>query len=359
MEDPPRPNAFRVLGLDVYVSPREIWHQEQILGRRHQPQGARTTRGPLPLPAPPAKQQVVEALRRLRSPASRLIDELFWFWPDQMLPGLSSHPDRVLLNWTSKESTPDSWQATHSLAVFYLAKALDYESQDILGSGLAQNQSAACVACWSRAIRRWRSLREWDGPWRQFMTRVEHLKDSRVGPELTPAIRQSLETILLRALIALIVRARRSNRMASFNRLVGLVNQTGYEPAMRVATARAVLTPLVEELKIIQEFAKRSVHDNPRTGTGHIRGLLEASKPVFDVFEQLLPKADAFASTVGDEVAAAVLASQIEASNVANDWKGAMENLIAAQPLAFARKLRERLEENIRIVKDNVRQSIL
>jgi hypothetical protein len=356
-EDPPRANAFRVLGLHVYATPEEIWKREMLLGRPQQGGSGGDLAGPLPLPRPPTAHEVAEALRRLRSPATRLIDELFWFWPDQALPGLSNHPDQVLQRW-SKQASQNDWQATHSLAVFYLARALDYEAQDVTGPVLTQRQVDACVACWPRALRHWQSLRQCDALWGQFESRVRHLKDARFKPDLLPVIRRSLEEILLRGLLALAVRARQSERIISFHRLQELVEKASPEPALRLRVTRTMLSQLAEGMKLVLESMRGHVAQAPGEGFPHVTELLSAAEPTFDLFDRLLPASDVLATTYSDDVTEAVLGAVIDCTNATRDSARGLRLLMAIQPRARGRRVRERLEHNIKTARGNLNQDL-
>src|SRR5436853_287036 len=76
-------NAFRVTGLPVTASARDI---SRFAERIELQQRLRATSQPIGHPAfrsqePPTIDDLGEALRRLREPEQRLIDEFFWFWP--------------------------------------------------------------------------------------------------------------------------------------------------------------------------------------------------------------------------------------------------------------------------------------
>jgi len=358
IEDRPRPNAFRILGLLAYADPREIRQREHMLSIQRFRGANRQLMGPLPLPARPGAHQITQAAHRLRSPASRLIDELFWFWPDQALPGLASHPGQILQYWCDLEERSSSWQAMHSLAVFYLARALDYESQAIAGQTLAEKQSSACTACWNRGVRRWRQLQQQENLWRQYTARVEHFNDPRFSTQTVSIVRQSLDELLLRALVALAIRAGRARQSASLQRHLRLIGHAGFDESLRLTVTRTLLIPLAGEIQLLVDSARQVVRLNPESGTQHVRELVSETEPMLDTFGSLLPEDDILLHSVSDELCLALLGFQVECTNVVNDWTDALSALHRIQSLARGQSIRRRLAENIRIVEGNLLNSL-
>ena len=78
-----RMNAFRVLGLPVDASSSDLAKRQtmlKMLGKL----GADASvphHGILPLNPPADADALRQAGHRLRDPESRIVDELFWFWP--------------------------------------------------------------------------------------------------------------------------------------------------------------------------------------------------------------------------------------------------------------------------------------
>src|SRR5687767_12107777 len=76
-----RSNAFRVTGLPVAASDREISrHLERLKVAQRLGVAAPETTALLPLTPAPSLEALVEAAQRLRDPDARLIDLFFWFW---------------------------------------------------------------------------------------------------------------------------------------------------------------------------------------------------------------------------------------------------------------------------------------
>ena len=79
-----RHNAFRITGLPVDASIREISKQADKLKMMEElGHGSSAHTGAFALDPPPSVDQIREAIQKLKDPEKRLIDEFFWFWPEQ------------------------------------------------------------------------------------------------------------------------------------------------------------------------------------------------------------------------------------------------------------------------------------
>src|SRR5437868_3993076 len=76
-----RTNAFRITGMSVDATARDLAkHAEKLkvlaeLGQDPQPNAA------FPLRPPPTLEDIRDAIQKLKDPEKRLIEEFFWFWP--------------------------------------------------------------------------------------------------------------------------------------------------------------------------------------------------------------------------------------------------------------------------------------
>ena len=159
-----RQNAFRITGLPVTAGIGEVRRHSQELARMKR-LGLPTedTRGGyLPLRPPPEEDQINGAANRLLDQETRLIDELFWFWPidlqgteDEGLALLKDNRiDDALKFWLRNEQLGSQSQvSTHNLAVLYHLAALDLEHR-----ATAQPLTAEAThwrnICWKDAYRR-------------------------------------------------------------------------------------------------------------------------------------------------------------------------------------------------------------
>src|ERR1700693_3155112 len=79
-----RNNAFRITGLPVDATTREIRKQGDKLKMMEElGQGQAMHASVFAIRPPPTVYQIRDALRRLEDPETRLVEEFFWFWPQQ------------------------------------------------------------------------------------------------------------------------------------------------------------------------------------------------------------------------------------------------------------------------------------
>ena len=131
-----RHNAFRVMGLSVEETQRNMLRHTEKL-RMMQKYGAKEAqKTPLALNPPPDEHTIREALHKLHDPEKRLIDEFFWFWPhqigqsktDQALALLARNDiNHAAKRWFQMEQSSESFVSMHNLAVLFHCLALDWE----------------------------------------------------------------------------------------------------------------------------------------------------------------------------------------------------------------------------------------
>src|ERR1017187_5902489 len=153
-EDLFRKNSFRVSGLPVDATTREISkHIDKLKQMTELGLGGGARRGPLTLEPPPTPDDIREAHQNLKDPERRILDEFFWFWPedfgssqtDPSIQALAAGDcDTALAIWKAKETSPsDGVVAMHNIAVFWHVKALDTETKPGF-KPLAQIGRASC-----------------------------------------------------------------------------------------------------------------------------------------------------------------------------------------------------------------------
>src|SRR5258708_25424155 len=85
-----RKNAFRITGLSVDATTREVAkHAEKLKMLVELGQDPHTPNAALPMKPPPSLDEIRDAFQKLRDPVQRLLDEFFWFWPEEFGQGQS------------------------------------------------------------------------------------------------------------------------------------------------------------------------------------------------------------------------------------------------------------------------------
>ena len=79
-----RKNAFRVLGLDADAGAREISkHGAKVKQMAELGMANAVHARAFPMSPPPSRDEIRDMLQRLQDPEKRMVDEFFWFWPEQ------------------------------------------------------------------------------------------------------------------------------------------------------------------------------------------------------------------------------------------------------------------------------------
>jgi hypothetical protein len=131
-----RKNAFRITGLPVDATAREeAKHNDKIKQLAELGKDPHTQDAAFPIKPPPGLDEIREAIQKLNDPQKRLIDEFFWFWPqehgqsksDPAIQALAKGDSKTAIEiWNGKEeSTTDDVVASHNLALVYHIIALD------------------------------------------------------------------------------------------------------------------------------------------------------------------------------------------------------------------------------------------
>jgi hypothetical protein len=132
-------NAFRIVGLSVTASGREVIRREQEIVRYLEMGRDPSGRDDLPAFAPSQRtvQEVRDAAQRLSAPPRRIREELFWFHLDDAVgkparQWLNPHSweaaAHVFTNALAADDANITTPATHNLAVLYHLTALAREA---------------------------------------------------------------------------------------------------------------------------------------------------------------------------------------------------------------------------------------
>lgn len=247
-----RLNAFRVTGLSVDAAPREVARQAERLKLLERLGGAMEKfMGPLPLDPPPDGEAVREALQRLHDPERRLVDELFWFWPQQAGAWQQDEAMRRLeegdvqgaaTTWIQRERKESvAYVSTHNLAVLSHVTALDMELR-ASGGKLSEEGARQCDAYWQHTYGRWELLLEREEFWSRLTARIRELDDPRLTTGVARRMRASLPRALLMINAQLAVRAAERGDEAEAKRHVEIMQKWG-ERAAESARKPGALEP--------------------------------------------------------------------------------------------------------------------
>ncbi|GLY89684.1 hypothetical protein [Actinoallomurus iriomotensis] len=340
-----RKNAFRITGLGMGATAREIRRQAEKL-RVAARLGTRSEAVILPLGEPPDDTATQQATQRLRDPVCRLLDELFWFWPardgeeDGGLDALRrSDLDAASQSWEDAGTTV----AVHNLAVLNHAQALDHDRFDACGRKL-----------WKEAFAYWRRVVSDDTFWKLLESRVREMADPRLTPGTAEQLRAELPAALLSVNARLAVRTAKDDRSDDAAEHVALMRSSGFRAATVDEVLRDAIAPDAARIRALGEKAQQAVRADPRHGAEVTWRFLGQATPLLDLLESLLPEHHPVLLGARDEVAGRVLPCIVPYVEETDEWQTAGELLERALAIAATGAVRDRLEDNLETVRGNL-----
>lgn len=343
-----RYNAFRVLGLPINATLREIErHRKRLeMVKKLGIDSPDQNRSCFPLAPPPDQDSIRHAIERLRDPVQRLIEEFFWFWPlktglaqDKVLELLSKQNiDEVVKIWKENEKE-GCCVSTHNLAVFHHLAVLDKE-KDSPGEELDR-----CQLLWKIAFEEWQKLLENVQFWSLLTDRIRVLNDPRLTSETARDIYSSLPKALLLINAKLAVRAAEEDK-GTVERHILLMKQSGFEERTIKDVLHEAASPIRERIKILCAPVSHRTEENPKQANQLLRSLLEKTTPWLQAIDILLPNSSVVRETLHDEVAETVRSCTVIYGNETADWKECLWLIEQTLKIAIGTSLRINLRKD-------------
>jgi len=359
-----RQNAFRVLGLPVNVTLREIERHRkklEMMAKLDIDSSGRKQGGYLPLDPPPDRDSIRQAMEHLREPEKRLIDEFFWFWPlktdsseDKALELLSKQKIDEALNIWEKNEKEGCSVSTHNLALFHHLNVLEME-KDSAGETLSGEELDRCQLLWKSAFEEWQKLLENVKFWSLLTDRIRVLNDPRLTSETAKCIYDSLPKVLLLINAKLAVHAAEINNNDTIERHIRLMKEFAFEKRLLETVLHEAASPIRERIKILCAGVVDRAKENPEEANQFARKLLTETKPLLRTIDILLPKRSLIRENLYDEVAEIVRNCTVAFGNETADWKECLGLTEESLPLAVSTSLCTRLEEDIASIKKNIK----
>lgn len=401
-----RKNLFRVLGIPVTATPQDVRRSQRKrdmarrLGADHGPVDGHE----LLALRDPDEENIRIALEHLNDPKSRLLDEIFWFWPTA--GDGANDPGLAALERGDVQGALDAWAAggsenaelwvvkAHNRAVLNHLIALEFDawivaqSNPRAGSAHYQDPKIKARALWGNALGGWGSVLDSELFWQRVKLRIDEMNDPQLTTEMVHRIRETLpEAVLnINAQIALRAVERGDKNLAeihlrllhqatlspaeeqraTYTVFVNDVDGDTLSPAEEVLRATlapirhpaeevlwATLAPIRHRIESLCEQATRKAADDAEYGDKAASDLLEQTKPLLHTLDVLLADQDVLRSGTHDAVAEAALTCLIAYGNKTERWGDMVRLLDVAIPVAGGAALRARMEENRKQVQRN------
>ncbi|RBQ16287.1 hypothetical protein DP939_30430 [Spongiactinospora rosea] len=345
-----RENAFRVTGLPVRATPRDLRRhveRQRLMGRLGRSEAGQ---GVLPPPTPPDEDAAQRAVQRLKDPLERLMDELFWLWPaedgdgDPAMAALrEGRPQEALRLW---ETGPAGPVATHNIAVLAHVQALE-----------ADDLGPQTLRSWKRAYEHWAKVIGDDAFWELMTARAAELDDPRLTAATVRDLRADLPTALLSISAQLTATAVRDGRSADAREHTGLMYASGFPGGAADDALRSAVDPEISRIETLCANAGQTLVGDPAHGDEVAERLLDAAEPLLDVLYGVLPGGHWTARNAGDDVAKTALGCVVSYANREGDHERAIDLLLRVLATAGTDSVRERVEENLEIIRGNLGQT--
>ena len=358
-----RKNSFRVTGLPVDATTREISkHIDKLKQMTELGLPTGTHRTPLALAPPPTADDIRNAHQNLKDPETRIIEEFFWFWPedfghsqsDAALQALAAgDSDTALLIWRAKETNPsDGVVALHNNAVFWHLKALDAET-DPGFNALAQGATNQVDKFWREAIKRWNCLLTDDLLWETVATRVMQIDEARLTMGFVRRIRASLPLAFrkVHAELALGYSQSGATDMAKMHIAFMRADDKNFGTAEHAA--ELVLSSTIIRVREHIRNAKQAAEDSPKTADQNAIDLIAIGLPLLATLDIFYGESAHPAKDILDVVATACVNCLVSHQRTTADNRTFLHLLERAQPLAQTAAVRKHFQTNIKIGRSN------
>jgi uncharacterized membrane-anchored protein YhcB (DUF1043 family) len=356
-------NAFRILGVNVEASARKIAQRVTEIEMLASFESSELPKSALSRQPPPTPDDIRNAARRLRDPEKRLIDELFWFWPeksgafdaDASMEALSRGEEQKAAElWATREGDPARAPiAIHNLAVVYHLVALDWENYSERHS-VDEERRKEIDRSWMESINRWKQLFDEDFIWDRLRERVEHFSDHALTSEFVARTRAALPSALasINGQLALSYAAKANIELA--RRHVDSARFIQPDPKNFNTMAETVITPLSKRLREhLARTVDRVAEDVPNTLT-FVRELLADAKTVLE-FTRLFFSGDEMPNKdLLEEVAVECNRLPKPYFEATKDNVGCLQITELALPFVYSVEARARLERDIKTLTSNI-----
>jgi len=352
-----RKNAFRITGLSVDATSREISrHAARIKMLAELEQGAQANGVAFPIKPPPSLDEIREAIQKLKDPEKRLIDEFFWFWPEEFGDGQSDPAMQALAKGDSKAAI-DAWlaiedddvcgiTAKHNLAVAGHLYALDWENYSIKNEVEAEGRDRI-ANFWKGAFNRWECLANDERLWEKVTARIRQLNEPDLETDFARKMRVALPEALDRINAELAVAFAESGKIELARLHIQFMRETnqGLDDVER--TSELVLAPAKNRLRETIQQAKERARRDPQDAGSAAKELLQQAQQTTFLFDLFLGNESDIRNDLCDEVAAVCNHLQIAYYKATSDDKTCLDILKAILPLAVSTDLRRIIEKDL------------
>lgn len=349
-------NGFRLIGVAVDAEASEINRQIQKieLMQKFGGTGQQVPMIVLPPPSAPSAAALQDAKQRLIDPQSRLIEEFFWFWPEQprgwksdlAIQALQRADSQSAIDiWTARAKKSTDTSSVHNLAIIFHCQALD--------SVNAANNGNVPEALWIRAWKYWRMLVEHDPFWERLAARIDELDDPRLSSRTASQIRSSVCSAILQIDLSLAIAAAEGGEFARTGTYLRIARESGFDiDVIRHRTEQA-LTHVRSAIHSLCENAESKLSSNVEQTPFVLRQLVADVKPKLELLNYSVGAGSRLRDSAHDEVASTARNVLIAFGNKTEDWFTCQQIFTLIRPFAVSESLRKQIVDDLHTVEGN------
>lgn len=352
-----RENAFRITGLFVDASARDIKRRIDDLRQAEEMGEAEAEHvHTFALKPPPSVEQIRTAAKRLQDAERRLIEEFFWFWPqewgkgkeDLALKALAAGDKNAAFQlWHAALTDEDADRkivAKHNLAVMYQLVALDCEYV-ALEQNLPHEDLARTAEYWRTSFKWWEELTVDDVFWGMVTSRIRDLDDARLSTSFAGRMRQSLPEAMDKINAMLAVSFAERGQMSQVKQHLTYMRET-HQGADNVSKTLSMVTaPLCSRVSLLVENASAALAQSTQQADAVASNLIVAVKGSIEILTSLLPEDDHQHHDVPDSVAVVLMSCAEKHGRATEGWVASLEILQQARSFARSREVKQDLKK--------------
>lgn len=352
-----RKNAFRITGLSVDATTREVTrHADKLKMLAELGQDPHTQSAAFPMKPPPSLDDIREAIQKLKDPEKRLVDEFFWFWPEEFgnsqsdpaIQALAKGDSKTAVEiWASRENgEQSSITAKHNLALVYHVCALDWENYSVKNTVEAERREKI-ADYWEGAFNRWESLATNEQVWEKVVARIRQLNEPNLPTGFARRMRATLPEALDKINAELAVAFAESGKIELARLHIQFMRETNQGLDNVEKTAELVLRPAINRFKDQIKHAEERTQDAPQDGASAAKELLQHAQRAAFLFDLFFGKESDLRNDLLDEAVAVCNRLQVGYHNAIHDDETCLEILNSVLSLATSIELRQQIEKNI------------
>ena len=292
-----RVNAFRCLDLQAFSTMREINKRKQIIEICYST-GASI---PKELGINLLRQEVDysndinKLIEKIKNPINRLIEEFFWFWPNNFH---GDHQDKGIffLSNNQKEKAAIIWEnqllyddpkgiALHNLTILKHIELIEMYFDMLYDINSFPSDEIEFI--WEKCFQYWQRLIDNEDFWSFLSSRVRDFDD----PRLTTGNVRRLRTLIPLSLVLITFRLALSfadvNKNKSAKDIVTLISNQGFNKEILDEASQLAIDPLIKRLNYLSSSAKDNIDTKKIKANLDLHKVLDQGINMIEVIETL------------------------------------------------------------------------